>query len=470
MNRPFIMQLRAELISRKKNILILLCLYAMMPVLSILSSELEYSGSANEISPLCLIVFLIAQVFSVLLCTDLFRECHIPESADVTFSLPVSSGRRFAVKTVICALSTVLPYILAVNVIFIISRVHAAMFDYTPFAVFDWNNFVYIGFVVVVFTNAFSIMCSVFTSSAAGAASMSYVGASGITALPILVYIFLTSCAHIDKFNYSYDIMCCFGWGIISQFDTDMAADQFLRFYLLGAVNLLISLLMLFTAYKVYVRRERKSIFEFAPAKGFLLVMMSVIAAVTAFALAAGAGLVSVLVAFIAALAIYLLMLVKKGFSAKANIRWLAGLAAVEAAILVFAIASVKTEGFGISALPLETGGYYKAHITIYGEAQPVNKYITIGGGDRNIVLSDLEKVQDILTEYEQASGYEPRLGGFMINGASHIEDPPKGLTIVRFDIHRDWGGEEESGVITRRRFYINESDLEKLIGELKAV
>ena len=43
-------------------------------------------------------------------------------------------------------------------------------------------------------------------------------------------------------------------------------------------------------------------------------------------------------------------------------------------------------------------------------------------------------------------------------------------MTIVRFDIHRYWGGEEESGVITRRRFYINESDLEKLIGELKAV
>lgn len=437
----------------------------------------EYNGF--DIPELSILLFAVILIISALLCISLFDDMHFPDKADIQLSLPISARERFTARVIIFAKAAILPYLLCSALIFILfaGRVIINIMADSAVSSDDFLYFLsifYEGLVCLSFAGGAAFVCSALTSSRAGAAATTFIGCIVITHCPYIIYSFIIDCANIYSAYIPPLSLCSFGLsGYMFTKYVDPADDSHLsimpQFFLAGLVNIIISLVLFFIAYKVYTKRERKSIFENRYTRLFMLIFMSLTAAVAvSFALGL-AGLAAALTAAAAVIAIYLLILTKSGKGQKR--KWLISICTVNACIIAFLIAAIKTQGFGISKLPM----YMEDDRLFQMIMQTSERHDKIIKEDNNELMiddlnyADLEKAEEILKEYQERSSYEPRADHIFGGYLKKEQTPENGDTMIYIVIRsRDLASSNSN--VSESYYYIKESDTQALINRLSEI
>ena len=467
MNKAFMRHLKAELILHKNSVMLMLGLYALIPLSYLISREFYFLDFEDFDTPkLSLVVYIVTLILAVLFSTSLFGECQREEKADVAFSLPISAKSRFLVKLTMAAGVMVIPYILGMLIILLTALIYSGIHGYTTDIIHGWAQFAAAGLAGVMFAVSFGFLCSVFTSSLAGARAAAFVGGIALTLLPILLYAVILSAAHIEIGRKMPLIAKAFGYGGVYALLDDINIGSLADCCLICALNMLMSVIFIIIARKVYCVRDRKSIFTFAPAKGSMLVFMLVCAFAAMSYMAGATGLLAALLAGYLAAALYLLILVKKGFGLRRSVQWTARLLAVSAVFAAVMLAAIKTEGFGVPRLRID-GSSFSVKVEDKTELEwgmyDLNAKKRFG-------KDEIEKVYEIFARYEESSGYEPDIGFYMNKGVSVHEKLNDELIRPYVSVEVTDNSDDLLCDFTDSYYVVKRSDLGRLEEELKAV
>ncbi len=470
MNKAFMRHLKAELILHKNSVMLMLGLYALIPLSYLISREFYFLDFEDFDTPkLSLVVYIVTLILAVLFSTSLFGECQREEKADVAFSLPISAKSRFLVKLTMAAGVMVIPYILGMLIILLTALIYSGIHGYTTDIIHGWALFAAAGLAGLVFTIAFSFLCSTFTSSLAGARAVTCIGSIALTILPMLAYAVIILTAHLDIGNDIPLFAQAIGFGGLYAMVEYTHSGFLAEFILANGLNIAISCLMIFIAYKAYCSRERKSIFSFAPAKGYMLVFMLICGGLAMAYTIGETGFLSAIAMALAIAAVYLLILVKKGFGAKCSVKWVSGLIAAEAVFAAVMLVSIMTEGFGMSKLPETESEKYNIQV----DTREDDHWEWCDNLKESYSIDEMKKVHEIFARFEKSSGYEPDLGQFVLKGVYSDEHIDNGY--MRIYVTTEVMGEKENNtyigfVDSDCYYYVKGSDLEKLVAELNAL
>ena len=456
---------KAEMIPRRINIRILLCMFAAMPVSFILSGAnmLDYEGFDASSAALAILIFFIALIFEAYLCVSLFKDCHKSESADVTLSLPVSSEERFTAKGIIYTLCITLPF-LAVSVIILITAFLVCIYNdwgtndiYMP-----WLSMMFEGLVMIICVMGVSFLCSSLCSSSAGALATSIFGVLALTLLPLELYSAALSCAHIDAQEHLPCFLGCFGFDGIELLITEGADRP--GYYISGLVNILVSLLLMSGAYRIYKKRDRKTITENHFSKPFMLVFLILCTFAGSETMLLLGGFIGFLAVFIAGISVYLLILTKKGFGVKKACKWLISFTVLCAGFLVMNIALINTEGFHMSKLPqgADDSKTYAFEVKT-NHYKNMEELETEYYYNKNATPSQLEKAHSILKSFEEKAVKKQSAADFILKGLNTANE--RSGMIIYATTYTD--ADQIVGSMTRSIYVINESDYDKLIKAL---
>ena len=460
---------KAEMIPRRVNIRILLCMFAAMPVSFILSGAnmLDFEGFDISSAAFAILIFFIALLFEVYLCVSLFKDCHSGENADVALSLPVSAEERFVAKGIIYTLCVTLPF-LAVSVIMLITAFLVCIYyDWGTNDIFmPWLSMMFEGLVMMICVMGVSFLCSSLCSSAAGALATSILGILALTLLPLELYSATLSCAHIDTQEHLPYLLGCFGFDGMELLITEGADRP--GYYISGLVNILISVLLIITALKVYTRRDRRTITENRYSKPFMLAILAITAFIGAEMTIIHAGILASVTMLIAGLAVYLLVLTKKGFGFKKSRKWLISFAALCIGFLILNTVMIDTCGFHMSRLP--QGANESEAYTF--EAWTEKKFDKAGGSvkyyhNENLSVSQLEKAHELLQSYEDKAASKQKASEYILNGLNTIPGQGGGIKVYATTIltQTSYGARRQCVY-----YIINESDYDELIRELYSI
>ncbi|WP_028510432.1 ABC transporter permease [Ruminococcus sp. NK3A76] len=468
MNSKLFSIIKAELFRVKGYVYAFAVLYLMIPLMYYVSDDLDVADMTGfEMPSFAIVIFIIAQAVGVLMCTELFNDCHKPETADVTLSLPVSSGSRFSARFCMIIAFTVIPYIISMLGTLFIMLVFSPVINVSA-AVSEWFSCFIVMLVCVIFVDATALICSVFTSSHMGALTVSFISIAAVTAFPIALYRVVMQCAHVSTSGTMPAYVSCIGAGETYSFlfrleDWNKYTPSALL--LTGCVNIIISAAVVFLAYRVYCSRSRKSIFSFPPAAVFFMAVIFVCTAVFASAMLFEKGFWGVSVGCIAGIAVYIAVLVFKGFNKRFIIKRAAVFSVLCAALGAAVIAAALTECFGISCLPVDKADKdYK--VSISSEKEYFEDNVLSESTDDG---ESLVKTADILKRYEDKSGRELSFGDMLFLSPDHYNDTEPGYTKVYLTV-RENNADEAKRSLVKRWYCIKNEDIENMLTELKEV
>lgn len=459
---------RAELIERRIYKYILLALNAALVISYLLSDGLDlikYEGF--KLSSLTAVIFMLILLTAGLFSISLFSDMHSPDRADVSLSLPLTAKGRFAAKGALLLRLTAIPYLAGSLSILAVSKLYTLIKGYSCDIFLSWLSLSFEGLICLIFVVSSACVCSSLCSTRAGAAASTAIWVVCFSLLPWAVYALLISCANVSVVELPPFELGCFGvTGIIHTVTKDTVTDtpfcELPQFFLAGAVNIILSAGMMLISLKAYISRDRKSIFENRLTRPFMLIFMSAVIITAAAGLFCTAGLLSVLIAAAAAMAIYFLILTRSTGGGKA--KWAAAFAFINAAVIIFLIVAVKTDGLGVSRLPKNLGDdrLYCAEISDTDPLLHSADKVTLNG----LSYSELERAEQILESFQSRSSYEPSAGYLFLNrlaAAVPAQDGDKTVYVIIKS--SDLNAHDEP--LTACHFYIKKSDYAELLERL---
>ena len=418
---------RAELISLKGYAYILSALYLTIPATYVLTDEydlLDYSGF--EMSTIGYLLIIAAQIAGVVFGTALFAECHRSENADIAFSLPTSAKRRFALKLFLNTAFTVLPFIIAMVGMAVITLLSADKIGGSFWG--DWACVLINGLAGVLFVNAFTFLCSVFTSTRAGAMAASVIGIIMSAYLPLFVFAYILTCAHINTVNYLPDSLFLTGFGrMTTLYHTSGETGEVIS----GLISLLLSGVCMLTAFAAYLKRDRKSIFVNPPAMSFMHFYLFICMSAACIYTSVETGFIGVIIAVPLCIVMYAGLLKLKDYDSGFILRRSIAFAVSGVLLVTFMITSLLTKSFGYTYVldDDECKGVYmtiSVNNMIPLDEKPVETLAAANllyENDMKMEITDpsqIEEVYKVLESLEKDSGYKPRVAEHMLTG---IED-----------------------------------------------
>lgn len=398
MNDMIKRSIKTKLRIHKVYLIALAFIYLLMPVTYIgidvyFLDVLNFGGSA-----MITLLFIGAVIITLLMTTTFFRECHSPEQSDVTLSLPISAKDRFKAKLISCFLCSLIPFFAADLSILAISYIFKWYYGYNTHIIYPWVCISFLAFVTLVSVTGITFLCSTLCSTRCGSVISSGVCSFTVSLLPIAMDSLINMGAAVSDPYAPMPLFTCTGFSGVSYWtysSFEFSAKVISWYFITGLVNILISVGMIYAAYRVYKSRDRRSIFENGFSKHYITIVITLtVMLMCSFFLFIGSGR-GALTVIVIGFAVTLVCIKLKGIKPKQAIGCILAEVICCACFTAFFFGSFYTDGYSIpERIPADLDDHSRNTIEVTG--------ISWNREMNDISRSELEQINELCEKHRK--------------------------------------------------------------------